>query len=425
MKNLFCFLMAFSMSTLANAETLTIEQCVNLSRENYPAIAQYSLIDKTAEYNLSNASKGWLPQGSVSGQLTWQNDVASWPDQLAAMLAQQGVSFSGMNKTQYRLGFDVNQQIWDGGKISATRHEIEAASDVERRSLDVQLYDIEGRVQDIYFGVLALDAKIQNVDKSMVLVDSTLQQVKSMFRNGVAMQSDCDQIEARLLTLQQQRSQLVEMKGGYNRVLEIFIGQPIGNRALVLPDITPNNTVKRPQMQLFDAQLNSISTQEYRVKASTMPQIGAFASGYYGYPGYNMFKNMQNHDPSFNFMIGLRVSWNFGSLYTRSNSLNKLQLQREQIETNRKTFIFNNSLAETEKESQITSMKEVIKNDEKIVALRRSVIRAAQSQLRNGVIDTNSLLSKITDMELAENDRTLHNIELTKSIYNLNHIQNK
>lgn len=409
----------------AGAQTLTIDECVSLARENYPAIARYGLIEKTTQYSLSNASKAWLPQGMVSGQLTWQNDVAAWPEQFANMLAQQGMNFPGIDKTQYKVGVDVSQQIWDGGRTAASKRSIESASEVEKRTLDVQLYDVEGRVQDIYFAILLFDGRITSTKKSIELVDSTLRQMQSMFRNGVAMQSDCDQIEAGLLTLGQQKVQLMTARDGYQRILEIFIGQSIDGRELILPDVPLGTSKNSAQLQLFDAQLRHITTQERSIQASVMPQVGAFASGYYGYPGFNMFKNMQSHDPSFNFMLGVKVSWNFGSLYTRSNALNKIELQRQQIEANRKTFLFNNSMSETETASHIASLKEVMHNDARIVELRRAVVRAAQSQLRNGVIDATTLLTKITDAELAENNFILHNIELTKAIYNLNHIKNK
>lgn len=425
MKNLLLLMMAISPMLSAFAESLTLDRCVGLARENYPAIAQYGIIEKVKGLDVSNASKAWLPQGSVSGQLSWQNDVAAWPEQFAAMLAQQGIDFPGIDKTQYRVGVDVNQQIWDGGSQAASRRTIESAAEVERHSLDLQVYDIEGRVQDVYFGILMLEGRINSLDKSLALVDSTLVQVEAMVRNGVAMQSDCDQIEARLLTMQQQRRQLVAGRDSYQRVLEIFIGEPVGGRRLELPDVAELPDGNHPQMALFDAQIRNVGSREGEVRASSLPRIGAFASGYYGYPGYNMFKNMQTHDPSFNFMVGVKVAWNFGSLYTRRNSLDRLQLQRQQIETARETFLFNNSMATAEEESHIASLREMMQDDERIVALRQAVVCAARSQLRNGIIDATSLLAKITDAELAENDLILHNIELTKAIYNLNHIRNK
>lgn len=410
---------------MMRAETLTIEDCVRLADEHYPAVAQYGLLEKVTQFNLSNASKSWLPQGSVSVQATWQNDVAALPDALTNILSQQGVEYPGLDKLQYKAGIDINQQIWDGGKTAATRKAIETGAEMERRSLDVQLYDVQGRVEELYFALLLFDAKIGRADKSIALVDSTLQQVKSMFANGVAMQSDCDQIEAQLLSIQQQKSQLIASRDSYRRIMEIFIGQPIGNRALEMPSEESMPEAAHLQLRLFDSRSNNIKAQEAGVKASVTPQIGAFASGYYGYPGYNMFKNMQSRDLSFNFMVGVKVAWNFGALYTRKNTLDKLQIQRQQVETERETFLFNNRIAENESLGQIAGLREVMQNDERIVELRGNVVRAARSQLRNGVIDATALLTKITDEELAENDLSLHRIELIKAIYQLNHIRNK
>lgn len=410
-----------------SAAELTIDECVTLARDNYPAVAQYGLLDKVKQLNLSNVAKAWLPQGSISAQATWQNEVAALPDVLTDMLSQQGVNYPGLDKTQYRVGVDVSQQIWDGGKTKANRAVIETGNSVERSAVDLQLYDVEGSVEEIYFSMLLLNERISQCAKTITLVDSTLSQVRSMYANGVAMKSDCDQIEAKLLALRQQKSRLTATLGSIQRIMEIFIGESIKERALVLPseNMTETGDGLHPQLRLFNDRIANLTAQESGIKASVMPTVNAFASGYYGYPGYNMFKNMQSRDLSFNFMIGIKVAWNFGSLYTRGNSLNKLQLQRNQVETERATFNFNNNIALTESAGQIASLREVMRNDERIVELRHSVMAAARSQLINGVIDATALLTKITDAELAENDMAQHHIELVKAIYNLNHLRNK
>lgn len=410
-----------------NATELTIDECVRLARENYPAVAQYGLLEKVKHLNLSDVAKAWLPHGGISAQVTWQNEVAALPEVLTNILSQQGVDYPGLDNTQYRVGFDVSQKIWDGGKTRANKKVIETGSAVEKTSVDLLLYDVEGRVEEIYFSMLLLHERLSQSDKTIALVDSTFRQVCSMYANGAAMKSDCDQIEAKLLALQQQKSRLSASLGSIRRIMEIFIGEPIGERTLVLPseDIMDNNNDSHPQLRLFDNRIANLTAQESGIKASVMPTINAFASGYYGYPGYDMFKNMQSRDLSFNFMIGIKVAWNFSSLYTRRNSLNKLQLQRNQVETERETFNFNNDIAMSESLGQISSLRDVMRNDERIVELRQSVVIAAQSQLLNGVIDATILLSKITDSELAEIDKAQHHIELVKAIYNYKHLKNK
>lgn len=424
---IFSFAIALALCIPAVAQKMTIGECVRLATDRYPEIANYGLLDRIKRLDLSNAAKVWLPQGTVAGQVTWQNEVAALPDMLTQILSQQGVGYPGLAKTQYRIGVDVTQQIWDGGMSKADRRSVRSASEVERSSLDVRLYEVEERVEELYFSILLLEHRIAATDKSTALVDSTLQQVRAMYRNGVAMRSDCDQIEARLFALKQQRTRLVATIGSYRRVMEIFTGEPMAARTLVLPEegLEVAKRTIHPQMRLFDARNSHLLSQQSRVKASVMPHVGAFMSGYYGYPGYDMFKNMQSRDLSFNFMAGIRMSWNFGALYTRKNSLSKILLQQEQVEADRKAFTFNNSIAERECLGRIEALREMMDSDGKIVELRRNVTSAACAQLRNGVLDATSLLQKITDEELAENDFMLHKIELLKAIYNLTHIRNK
>lgn len=426
MKRLSLLFALLIVSTLVGwSNVLSLPECIKLARQNYPSIAQYGLIKKLEGVTLSNVAKSWLPQGSIGAQVSWQNSVAALPSLLSNMLEQQGMEYPGIDKFQYRIGFDVSQNIWDGGKSSANKHAVKAGADLDKASLDLQLYEVEGRVQEIYFSILLVQERIDRTQRTIQLVDSTFHQFESMYANGVTMKSECDQVEASLLGLIQQQTLLKSTHNTLTGILEIFIGEKLGDRTLTLPDDDVNNQPLHPQMRLFDSRINNLAVMENSIKASEMPNIRAFTSGYYGYPGYNMFKNMQTHHPSFNFMIGLNATWNFGSLYTRKNSLTKLQFQREQIEIERNVFTFNNDIAITEYMGQISALRELIKTDLKIVELRHSVVVAAQSQLHNGVIDANTLLNKITEEDLAENDMSLHRIELIKNIYNLYHLRNK
>lgn len=426
MKKLSIFLLLLFFTVYAGwSQVLSLSECVRLARDNYPLIAKYGILEKIEGVTLSNVAKSWLPQGSIGVLATWQNDVATLPSLLTNMLEQQGMEYPGIDKFQYRVGIDVTQKIWDGGKSNADKRNISSATEIERASLDLQLYDVEGKVQEIYFSILLVEDRIDRIARSMQLVEATLDQMESMFKNGVAMKSDRDQVEATLLGLRQQQTNLLATYKSLSTILEIFTGEKIGNRTLQLPSEDQITEAGHPQMRLFDYRINNLKIQEEGIRASVMPNIGAFASGYYGYPGYNMFKNMQTHDPSLNFMIGLKATWNFGALYTRRNSLTKLQLQRDQIDVEREVFTFNNDMAITESMNQISALRELIKSDSRIVELRHSVVESAQSQLRNGVIDATALLTKITEEEIAENDMSLHKIELIKNIYNLNHISNK
>ena len=49
-------------------QTITLNDCYQLSRENYPTIQKLDLLSKSEAYTLANANRAYLPQVSILGQ---------------------------------------------------------------------------------------------------------------------------------------------------------------------------------------------------------------------------------------------------------------------------------------------------------------------------------------------------------------------
>lgn len=413
--------------SLGLAAQVTIEQCVNLAQENYPLIKKYNLLNSLNEINLSDINKSWLPQINVYAQGNVQNATPSFPDRLSGMLKQMGTGISGLNEWQYKIGADLNQTIWDGGSSKA-RREIERTQHAEKQAaLDVQLYAVKERVESLFFGILLIDEQAKQIKASIDLLQDNLQKLRSMLKNGIAMQCDADMVEAQYLATSQQLIQARSMAESYRRLLEIYIGESLAGRELIMPDaVIPGDLVpNRPEQKLFNAQLLANDALRNNITSSIMPQIGLFAQAYYGYPGYDYFENMMNRNPSFNILAGVKISWNIGAFYTKKNSSQKLKLAAGEISADRETFLFNTSLETQSQVDNINELKAVIKEDGRIVELRANVRRAAESQLDNGTIDATALLTKITDEKQARLNAAYHEIQLLQSIYKLKHTVNK
>lgn len=412
---------------LSAGAQVTLDECRRLAREHYPEIRQYDLVHRTEEYTLSNARRAWLPQLSLAAQATWQTEVPSFPNALAGMLVQQGIDMPGMNKDQYKAALELNQTLWDGGKSEADKRIARAEAAEQARSADVDLYALQGRVDNLFFGILLLDERIAQTRLTLDLLRSNLEKIRALQRNGVAMQSDADAVEAELLTVNQQLTQVTASRDSYRRMLEIFTGRPLDGERLERPDASEPRSMEssRPELALFDATADKLTAQERLVKAATRPRFGLFAQGYYGYPGMDYFQSMMSPDWSWNAMAGVKMSWNFGAYYTRKNSLAKLRTAKEQVEMQREIFLFNTRLQTAEESGDIARLRKALADDDRIVALRRSVREAAESKLRNGVIDTDDLLRKITDEAAAATARSAREIELLKIIYELKHTINR
>ena len=132
-----------------------------------------------------------------------------------------------------------------------------------------------------------------------------------------------------------------------------------------------------------------------------------------------MFEDMMNHRWSLNGIVGARLTWNIGALYTRKNDKAKLQLQRDMAETSRDVFLFDNNLEQIQQNERIGCYRKLMADDEEIIALRSSVRKAAESKLSHGIIDVNDLVREIHAENTARVQQSMHEIEMLKEIYDL------
>ncbi len=415
------FLTLFAMVCTAALSGQSLEECRHLAREHYPEIRQYDLIAQTEQYNLSNAARAWIPQVTLSGQATYQSATPTYPEAFNTILQANGIEMAGISRDQYKIAVDVSQHIWDGGKSKADKAIAEAEAEEQRSRVDVSLYDLQSRVDNLYFGILLLDERKAQTEALIEVLTSNLARLQTYYKNGVAMQADVDAVEAELLSARQTLGQVESSRASYRRMLEIFIGQPLAAENLERPAMQQlqSCTSARPELALFEAQESKLTAQRKAINASLMPRFSAFAQGYYGYPGLDMFKSMVSSAWTPNAIIGVRMSWNIGALYTKKNNLEKLNAAEKQIAVQRDVFLFNTQMQITQDDGEIARLRQAIADDSRIVELRRRVRMAAESQLENGVIDATDLLRKITDETSASLARSTHEIELLQATYRL------
>ncbi len=402
----------------------TLEECQQAAERNYPLIRQYDLIEKTTELTLANIQKGWLPQVSASAQATYQSDVVSFPDQMQALYQQVGIDMKGLTKDQYRVGIDVSQTIYDGGLISSQKAIAREQGKVQAAQNEVNIYNVRRRVNEMYFSLLLIDEQIQLNSDLQELLSGNERKLTSMVKGGTAAESDLNNVKAERLNAVQRATELESQKRMLQRMLSTFCGIEV--KALSKPlrgkdvsSLGAKGEMLRPELRLFDAQLRLADTQEKALDAALKPRLGVFAQGYYGYPGLNMFEDMMSRKWSLNGIIGARLTWNIGALYTRKNDKAKLQLQREVTESNRDVFLFNNNLEQIQQNENIARYQQLMADDEEIITLRSAVRKAAESKLSHGIIDVNDLVREINAENAARVQQSIHEIEMLKEMYDL------
>ncbi|WP_213196663.1 TolC family protein [Cloacibacterium caeni] len=405
------YIFLFFIGLINAQETITLEQCYQWSRENYPLIKKQELIKKAEQYTTENALKGWLPQVNITAQATYQNDVTQFPVKLPNMNVEP------LSKDQYKVYADISQTIYDGGNIKNQKKLALAQSEIKNQQLAVDLDKLKERINQIYFGILLTDKQLLQLKLTKSDINEGIKKAEAQLKNGVIFRSNLDVLKAELVKIEQKEIELQAIKQNFVQMLSYFIKKNIDeNTQLETPEKTlVTETNNRSELKLFDAQKSLIETQKKLINTKNTPKLGAFFQGGYGKPGFNMLKNEFD---TF-YIAGVRLNIPITGFYTKKNDLQLLDNQSQDIEIQRENFLFNQNFTEIQQKNDLDKIQNLIDKDDELITLRKSIKKASLAQLENGVITTNDYLREVTAEEQAILTKITHEIQYLLTQYNL------
>ena len=398
----------------ANAQT-TLDECISLAFENYPQVQEMSLIEKTKDLDLKNAAFAWIPQLNVSGKATWQSQVVEMPFDMP------GMEFN-IPHDQYGLTADLTQQIWDGGASHSKKELAEAGAEVKKGQLETSLWSLRSRVENIYLGIILIDKQMALNDLLRESLERSRSEVKSLVEKGVALSTDMDQLSVNILSCLQQRASLEADRNSYVRILSLMTGKDLQGVELVAPTEALSYMEEgepdfsgRPEMSLYSAQLKQNDHQLRQLNTLISPKLNLTFQAGYGRPGMNMLSG----DFSGYCVAGLKLQWNIGALYTRSNDIHKLKADARRIELTRESFLMNSSIEAEQKNNAILKAREVLERDTEIIELRQKISHSSEKQYQEGTIKMNDYLSMLDEEYKARANESLHEIQLMMAVYDM------
>ena len=386
----------------AQAQTLTIDQSYQLAVENYPLIKQYELIEKSKEYTLSNANKAYLPQISLTA-------IEGYVFGDFPTLGSSG------NDTKFKfigLG-QVNQTIWDGGATRTQKKIIEASSNADKASVEVSLYDLRSRVNQLYFGVLLIDEQLKQLQIQNTIIANNIDKVKKLHENGLAYKTDVDEMKAEQLNLSRQKKDFEYTKKGYQTMLSYLIGKNISQEKFGKPfnSSSPDTIIKRPEQLLFASQRNLVNAQSEMQKVSL--KVGLLGAGLLLAAGINLGTNKISTVG----VAGVSVGWDIKGLYKNSNEKQLTQQNLKKIEVQEETFLFNTRFQMNQKMADIERQKAILKDDDEIVKLRQTIREGYQLKYDTGAGPLIDLLNATEKEGNARAEKALHEIQLLMAEY--------
>lgn len=404
------FLLLFNVSLLATAQNLTLDQCQKEAEANYPLSKKRELIAKSESYTLSNISKAYLPQFSFNSQTTYQSDVVEFPGSIP------GIDMPTQNKDQYKTYIQMDQVLLDGGNIRNQKETERAKRDLERKTLEVELYTLRERINQLYFGILVGDEKIRQNELTLEDIKIGLKTVNAQIANGTSFRSNADVLKAEELKVRQEQTKLRSNRKAYLQMLGLFVNRELSQGVILEKPATPLAAfeINRPELSMYASHDKLLELGKKSITTENKPKVNLFVQAGAGNPALNFLEEGWNSY----YYGGIKTTWSFGGLYTTKKKKQLIDLDKMTLEADKETFLFNIDQTVKQQNSDIEKYQQLLASDDEIVKLRNNVKKASAAQLENGVITSSDYLKEVNNENESRQDKAVHEMELLLAQYN-------
>ncbi|MBB3841788.1 outer membrane protein TolC [Runella defluvii] len=393
--------------------TLTLDECYRQTENHSPQAGQTRLIQEATELQLKLLNRNFMPQSRLNGQATWQSDVTSVPIKLP------NFEITPPPKDQYKLTLDVTQSIWDGGTIQKQKAVAVANQLADQQKVTVDLYQLREQVSGLFFGALFAERQLKNFDILDKELRAKLAKTKASVQNGIAIRSNILALEARILEVEQLVLETQTRRTASLEALSLLTGANVdANTSLQLPTVAANSSdINRPELKWFDAQKQTLSVSERLVKAKNLPKLSAFATGGYGRPGLNFLST----EFKTYFIGGVQLQIPLSHLYTNSQAIEvqQLRVNQQRVEKQKENFLLATQVRMASQRQEVSRLQALVESDRKLIDIRSTIRKAAESQLENGIITASDYLTELDNEDSARQNLILHEVQLLQAQNNL------
>ncbi len=419
MKTIRIFLIFFIGAAALHAQepTLTLEQAYQLARTNYPTAQQLPLLEEANRLQINNLNKNYLPTLELNAQATYQTQVTELPIEIP------GFNVPTVSKDQYKATLDLRQTIWDGGVTARSKNVQNASTQVEKQRTEVELYNLQSRVNQLYFNVLLTEEQLQLNEILQSNLKARIKKAEAAVANGTSTKANLNSLQAELLNAEAQAIEIRANRRTAIQSLSLLLKTDITeNTTFAKPGGEPStftNNITRPELTLYQYQNQLLAAQSDLIPARNMPKFGAFVTGGYGRPGLNFLDN----DFTTYAILGASVRWNFSEFYNgkQNNDRQLLTIQQQQVDLQKQAFLLNTNTQLTQLNNDIARLQELLQKDQQQITLRESIRQTAENQLDNGIITSADYLVELNAENQAKLNLAIHELqlELAKANYKI------
>jgi len=398
-----------------DGKILTLEYCHQQAVANHPLQKQFALIDASGALQVKNIGKNYLPDLAINGQMSYQSDVTKVP---FPVQTNPDMAIYPIDKDWYKITFDVNQLIYDGGVTKHNKLLENTETQISMQNIEVQLYELKHRVDQVYFQILLLQENRKLIEVHKNEIETRIVEVESAVRNGVVLKSNIDVLRAELMKVEQQIIEIDFALDAAVAVLAELMSIDIADGAkLELPENEIElgiNEKKRPEYSLFDYQHHQLDAYKKLTGTRHLPKFSGFGQLGYGRPAFDM---LNNNFEDF-YIVGIRMNWDLWHWNETRNDKSIIDLNKKILDNQLENFDKNLRIEIEQNTAEILKYESLIQKDAEMVVLREQIAKTSSAQLANGIITATDYLTELRAETEAKLKLEIHKIELAGAIIN-------
>jgi len=394
---------------------VTLEECIEKGLSSSPLIdqAEAGVVKQRAQLEVTGRNR-W-PSLELTGGLSYLSEVEGE----FVIPPAPPISLTSGGGESVSLEVSAVQPLFTG-------FEIESGIDIGRQLLrqarleqEHSVREVQYRIEQAYWNLVYAVESVKVVYKSVEQSESLLQQVDSLFNQGMAtreevlrMEMNLEQALLRKLesehALQLAMMQLNQLTGYEADQVTVpscdFDGSAAGSVGLEYEVILAEALARRSELQMLEIQMGIQEIERRKAVAGWLPNISLQGQVQYAKPNPRQFPPEDQFVLS--WQIGVMGSINFSELKTTGPELSRIEGTRREIESRRESLIQNISLRIKQDLLDIEKSRQSLEASETILAQAGENYDIVYDKFRSGSAVDSDLITAQQQLLEAQLRRT-------------------
>ncbi len=325
----------------------------------------------------------------------------------------------------FQTTLDGKYVLYDGGISAAMEQLTERGNAFKADQARVQMNAVKSKVGTLFFGIVLLNNQIELLDSTVIFLSTKKRRLDVAIQNGTALQSDLSRLEAQMLDVRREKTELNAKRMSLISGLRVLTGVEVKPDQLCFTtfDIPPSlDFSSRPEFSMFKEGGALVDAQLSLQEAKQRPKVSAFVKAGIGYP--NPINFFDDHLSPF-AIGGIQFAWPLGLWGKNKVERQKISLAKRETEIQQALFEWGIQAEGESLTSQIESLRDVMSLDDQIIRKYEQMLRVSEKQYSHGVITLQDLLDVENKMRMAKLKKAIHQNYLEQQKYSLKILLNQ